>query len=253
MSSPSDPFAFIDYHRLIDWRTRLSREWPFLDRVLATAPSRRVVDLVCGPGEHARLLASHGFEVVGLDSSAAQLVKAREIAAPGVAFVEGDIVEVAALTAGTFGGAICLGNTLPGIADAGRLARLLSGLRTRLLPGAPFIAQVLNYEKVIATGQRALPVSVLPGDDGELVLLRLMQAQADGQVTFTPAMLRYRADVEPPLEILGARTTMLHGWRLDDLAPALRAAGFPAVDGFGGFDGSPFDPKTSGDLVLVAR
>ena len=66
---PSDPFSRVEYRRLIAWPQRIEREWPLISRVLETGPSRRVLDLGCGPGKHSRRLAAEGFEVLGLDAS----------------------------------------------------------------------------------------------------------------------------------------------------------------------------------------
>jgi SAM-dependent methyltransferase len=251
---PPDPFAEIGYHRLIDWPTRLAREWPFLEAAFAAAPSRRLLDLGCGPGEHAKLLASKGFEVVGIDASPAQLAEARKGGEfEHLRFVEGDMTDVAALVDGVFGGALSVGNTLPSVPDEAVFARLLAGLRHRLLAGAPFVFQILNYDRIFATRQRALPVTVVPDEDSELVFLRLLDPRPDGQVVFTPAMLRYRSDREPPLEILAVHHRHVRGWRLSELSPLLHAAGFDDVRAFGSVTRAPFDPKTSIDLFVVAR
>jgi len=249
-----DPFANLGYHRLIDWPTRLAREWPFLEAVFATAPSRRLLDLGCGPGEHARLLASKGFEVVGIDASPTQLAEARRGGESArLRFVGGDMTDVASLVDGRFGGALSVGNTLPNVADEAAFGRLLEGLRHLLLVGAPFVFQILNYDRIFATRQRALPVTVLPDEDGELVFLRLLDPRPDGRVVFTPAMLRYRSDGEPPLEILAVHHTHVRGWRLSELSPLLHAAGFSDVQAFGSVTRAPFDPKSSTDLFVVAR
>lgn len=252
--SQDDPFSLIDYRRLIDWPKRLAREWPFFERVLADAPARRVLDLGCGPGEHARLFVSKGFDVVGIDASAAQLAKAREQGEPDrLRFIQGDIADVAVLTEGAFGAAICVGNTLPGMKGDAALERLAAGVRRRLLPGAPWVIQILNYDRIQETRQRALPVNVLPDDDGELVFLRLMDPKPDGRVIFTPAMLRYRSGGDPPLELVAARNADMRGWRLAELEPVLRGAGFDRIEAFGGIDGAAFDAKASSDLIVVAR
>ena len=133
------------------------------------------------------------------------------------------------------------------------MTRLAGGLRRRLLPGAPWVTQLLNYDRIAATRQRALPVNVLPDDDGELVFLRLMDPRPDGRVIFTPAMLRYRSGGDPPLELLAARNADMRGWRLAELEPLLRAAGFDRIEPLGGVDGAPFDAKTSADLILVVQ
>ena len=47
MTTP-DPYARVEYRRLIAWPARIEREWPMLSRVLASGPSRRVLDLEKG-------------------------------------------------------------------------------------------------------------------------------------------------------------------------------------------------------------
>ncbi len=251
-----DPFALIDYRSLVDWPKRLAREWPFFEAVFQAAPTRRVLDLGCGPGEHARLFASHGFEVVGIDRSPAQLAQARaEGASDRLRFVEGDITDVASLVEGGFGAAVSIGNTLPSLGDEATLARLLAGLRQRLLPHAPIVLQLLNYDRIARTQQRALPVNVLPDPDGdgELVFLRLLDPQPDGRVIFTPSVLRYRSGGDPPLEVVATRHVDMRGWRLAELELLLKAAGFADVQAYGGMDRALFDAGTSIDLVVVAR
>lgn len=250
----SDPFTTVDYSRLIDWEARLAREWPFIDRVLASAPTRRVLDLGCGTGEHARLLASHGFTVVGVDASDAMLARARERTPGGnPRYVAGDIADVGTLAEGEHGGAICLGNTLPHVGTPLDLERLIRGLRDRLLPGGPVLFQLLNYERVFAKKLRSLPTNVMSEEGGDLVLVRLMDLRPDGHVIFTPATLRYRPDAEAPLELLTARSVRLRGWQQRDLEAALRSGGFASIDVYGTMEGAPFDRRESGDLVLVAR
>ena len=249
-----DPYSRVDYRRFVAWPDRIQREWPFLERVLATVPSRRLLDLGCGTGEHARFLASKSFDVVGIDASASMLEKARETPpAAGVAFIAGDIADVASLTSGTFGGAICLGNTLPHLRDAASLRRLLEGLRARLLPSAPLVLQVLNYEKVLETKQRFLPLNFRMEDGEEAVFLRLMDPRPDGTVVFTPSTLRYRPDGDPPLEVVTSRNVLLHGWTRRELHGALDEAGFRTRELFGTVGDVEYDPRASSDLVVVAR
>ena len=87
---PNDPYSRLSYRRLIAWPARIQREAPFLREVLAGGPSKRLLDLGCGTGEHARFLQEEGFEVTGVDASEAQLAQARE-AGPGPEFVKGDL------------------------------------------------------------------------------------------------------------------------------------------------------------------
>ena len=249
----ADRFAAIDYAALIDWRSRLAREGPFLERALASAPSRRILDLGCGPGQHARLLASQGFDVVGVDASPSMLAQAGAAAAPSVRFILGDLVDLEHLVGGTFGGAICLGNTLPSIRTRDGLSRLFSGLRARLLPGATFVLQVLNYEKIFATGQRHLPLTLRPADDGTLVFVRLMEPRPGGDLIFSPVVLRYRPDADPTVVLEASERIEVHGWTRRELEDLLEEAGFRDRECYGSVSFSPYVAGESSDVVMLAR
>ncbi len=274
----SDRFATIDYGALVDWPSRLAREWPFLQRALANAPSRRVLDLGSGPGEHARFLASHGFEVVGVDSSPSMIERARAMIArsqrdeaersegapaseePGgvqgarpFKFVFGDLADLGRLVSGGFGGAICLGNTLPSLRTADALRRLLGALRALILPGGTFAAQLLNYEKILSTGQRHLPLTLRPTADGTLVFVRLLDARPAGDMVFAPTVLRYRPDATPPVSLEASERVEIHGWTRPELDGLLEEAGFREREYYGSVTFDAYSPSQSADLVIVAR
>lgn len=257
--SAGDPYSRVEYRRLFAWPQRIEREWPMLSRALGSGPSQRVLDLACGPGEHARRLAAEGYEVVGLDASEAMLEQARAEPVPAnLRFVLGDVREIAAVTEGSFGGAVCLGNALPHLRTGDDLSRMARGLRERLLPGAPFLLQVLNYDRIFAAGERTLPVNFRPdpeagSGEAEIAFVRLMTPQADGTVLFYPVTLRLLPGNDPPVELKHAREVHLRGWRRAELEEALAAAGFRQIEAYGGFDGAPFDPLASRDLLLIAR
>lgn len=249
-----DPYSRVEYRRLIAWPARIEREWPMLSRVLASGPSRRVLDLGCGPGEHARRMAAEGFEVVGVDASGDMLAQAMSEPVPeNLRFVRGDLREIGAVMEGSFGGAICLGNTLPHLLDRDDLLRMMRGLRERLLPGAPFLLQILNYDRVFALGERSLPINFRPDPEGELVFVRLMTPQEDGTVLFHPMTFLLRPGGEPPVQLHHVREVRLRGWKRVDMESALTEAGFASLEAFGGFDGAPWDAHESRDLILVAR
>jgi SAM-dependent methyltransferase len=247
-----DRYGRISYRNLIAWPERLKREEPLLRRVLESAPSRRVLDLGCGTGEHARLLASLGFETTGVDASPSQVEAARE-ADPGGHYTQGSLTALADLVEPGYGGALCVGNTLPHLTEEDDLRRCFGGLAGRLLPGGVFLLQILNYDRILDRGERTFPVLVRPGGDGtETVFLRLMTPHADGRVTFTPANLRWRPGAEPPLELVSAEEVQLRGWRRVEVEALLRIAGFDVRETFGTMTGEPWS-QTSADLVMVAQ
>ena len=249
-----DAYSRVDYRRLIAWPERIEREWPFLRSILGDGG--RILDLGSGTGEHSRFLASKGFEVTGIDSSPSMLAKAVEAPIPGnLRFIEGDIADVERLADGVFDGAICVGNTLPHLDTPELLGRLLKGLHATLRPGAPFLLQILNYEKILGSRQRFLPLNFREGDAAgeEVVFLRLMTPHEDGTLVFTPCTLRYRPGAEPPLEVVSARNVALRGWRRPEIEALLDEAGFSERRLYGTVGDVPYSPKESSDLVVVAR
>ncbi len=255
---PGDAYGQIRYRGLIAWPERLRREKPLLERVLGTAPNKKLLDLGCGTGEHSLFLRSMGFEVTGVDASEAQLHAARE-ADPDEEgdvhprYVQGDLGSIGSLVQAGYGGAICLGNTLPHLREPESLRLFLEGLASRLVSGAPVLLQLLNYDRILGGGERTFPLSLRPGEvPGEaLIFMRLMTPRPDGTLTFTPATLRYRPGLEPPLELVSAQNVQLRGWRRSELEGALQAAGFKVSETFGGMTGDPWRSEAS-DLVLWA-
>ena len=168
-------------------------------------------------------------------------------------FVEGDVCQIANIVEGQFGGAICLGNALPHIQQPGSLQDMLTGLRRRLLAGAPLLVQLLNYERIFERQERYLPLNFRSDGEEDIVFLRLMELQKDGQVLFFPSTLRLVPGGDPPLEVKASKEVRLRGWRVEELEMALEKAGFGEIQRRGNFAGADFKPLDSRDLILVAR
>ncbi len=248
---PNDPYSRLSYRRLIAWPARIEREAPFLREVLADAPSRRLLDLGCGTGEHARFLQAEGFAVTGVDASEAQLVEARE-AGPGPEFVKGDLADLGAAVTGPFGAAISLGNGLPHL-HASEMRSFLGHLARLLLPGAPVLFQILNYDRILDARVTSLPLNVREDEAERVVFLRLMEPRPDGTVLFNPTTLRWRPGAEPPVEVVTGKNVLLKGWRRVELEEALSAAGFRVERAFGGMRREEWDGTSSPDTVVLAR
>ena len=252
---PDDPYSRVNYRRLIAWEQRITRESPFLVSLLDRAPERAVIDLGCGTGEHVAFFAEADARAVGLDRSESMIKAARDHEAAGKGrFVLGDALAARAALGDEppFGLAVCLGNMLPHLVEDADLVRFLASAHDILLPGGLLLIQILNYEGILATGKRHLPVNVRPGDDGkEIVFLRLISPGTAGRVVFFPATLELDPVADEPLSITMSRRVELRAWSRADLASALAAAGFDA--GFhGDMAGGAFVLEDSADLVVVA-
>lgn len=237
----------------IDWPSRLERELPFLETVLADAPMKRVLDLGCGTGEHVHELAARGFEAVGIDGSEGRIERA-ERAAGRASFALGDIGAVEAGVRGHFGAALCLGNTLAQMIGTETVARMLVGLRRRLLQGAPLVLHLWNFERIFGRRERDRPLIHRFDEDGrQRVWLGLLAPRSDGMVALTTSLLDADVGEQPPVEVIASRTTFLQGWTRSDIDTLLDVGRFRERQYFGDFDRSPYHPIESTELIVVAR
>ena len=107
-----------------------------------------VLDLACGTGRHASVLARHGARVVGLDLSMPQLRRAQ---ARGVGpLVRGDI-RALALAGGRFDAALNLFTSFGYFEDDGEHERVLREVARILRAGAWFVLDFLNAPHVRGT------------------------------------------------------------------------------------------------------
>ncbi|MBZ0267059.1 methyltransferase domain-containing protein [bacterium] len=261
MTADDRLFSRTEYRRVIAWPERILREAPFLAEMTSAAPERSLLDVGCGTGEHARHFAEQGWRAVGIDLSEKMIGDAQDHAgeteAGGAARFElRDAADAGDLPDAPFGAAICLGNAFAFLEDKETLDRFLSGVAAALLPGAPFLVQLLNYERIVDGGVRTLGVNVrpLPDDegDGEIVFLRVFRPREDGSLGFFPITLTLTPGEDPPVRVRSSREGTHHPWRRSALEAAFARNGFADVRVLGGMGEVPYDPMQSPDLVLHA-
>jgi len=244
-----------DYDRFVNWEERLAYELPFLERSLEghLPPEERkprLLDVACGTGHHAIALARRGYEVLGADLSTAMVERARaNAAAAGVParFVVAGFGHLAELGE-TFDGVLCLGNSLPHLLTAEALAQALADFAAVLRPGGLLLLQNRNFDRVWRQRERFMGPQSYQGEDGERLFVRFYDFH---QQTLTFNMIRLRRTEDGWAQ--NVESTELRPIFRDDLAAALRAAGFGSLGFYGGCDGSSFDPARSGDLIVVAH
>lgn len=222
--------ALLNYDTAIDWPARLEREGPFLLRALEAAPSRRVLDLGSGTGEHADWLAAQGFAVVGIEGVKERWDVARSRATPNVEHLLGDLGAVEAMVRGHFGAALCLGNTLPALLGAEAVSRMLIGLRRRLLPSGVFVARQLDFDRIRHADIRELPERRLSTGDGDLLFRRTLAPRADGVVGVSDTVLLRLSGDETQGTVVHQRNLFQQGWSKEELLTLLDVARFGRVD-----------------------
>ena len=262
-----------EWRQVIAWKQRLEREGPFLEETLVRPAEqaglpRRVVDVGCGSGEHCAWFAERGWNAVGIDIKESMIESARELTGSHPSggttrFQQMEGAMVHELPEAPFGAAMYVGNGTAFMHEHAELVRTCSGVARALAPGAPFLIQTLNYQRIESLPLRALPVNVRPypedpDSDSELVFIRVLKPRPeDGFVTFFPIGLELHPSANPeedPPEVLvrSAKQFDHRAWKREDFAAALDEAGFESVRFFGGMKGEAFDVEQSHDLVITA-
>jgi SAM-dependent methyltransferase len=244
-----DPFAEVAevYDIMIDWPARLARERPFFVRVVGEAPVRRALDVGCGSGHHARMLAELGVETLGIDPSGPMLARARALTeGDNPRFAQAGFAEIGTLGGG-FGLIAIVGNTLGHVRSDAELRAMLGDCRAALVPGGRLVLQVVNYDAVMRLGDRRLPLIARERDGHEHLFLREYRRH-DRMAEFTITTLRQ----EGADWCMHVERTIHLPLTAARLRRALRAAGFTRIALSGDYAGAPYAPASSGALVVEA-
>lgn len=206
-------------------------------------PGDRVLDLACGTGRHALELAGRGYEVTGVDRTAAYLEEARERAEErGVAvdWREADMREFE--RPGGFELALLLYSSLGYFEAPEEDRRLLESVAESLVPGGEVVVEVVG-EEVVADG--FVEENWRQLDDGRIVL-------AERSVEGDWERLTNRWTV---VDQQGGRETYELTFRLhsgSELRELLESAGFEDVRLYGGWDGQAYGEEAN-RLVAVGN
>lgn len=205
------------------------------------------VDVACGTGLFALLLAEMGVATTGADLSEGMLAEARrraEQAGLPVEWVCSPMESLADRVQGPRDLVLCMGNSLPHLVTESALADALASFAAVLGPGGTLVLHVLNYTRVLERAERVVGVD----HRGQAVYVRFYDF-LDERVRFH--ILSVDLATDPPGHTL--RSTELRPWRHDELTDACRHAGFVDVRAFGDLAFAEFDEHESDVLVLTAR
>ena len=244
------------YDAVVDWDKRLAREMPLLRKILAAAPSGKVLLAGCGTGGHVAALAQEGFEVVGMDSDPAMVEAAqKKLDVAGIEVARARVVlcpmEESAKLGGRFSAALCLGNTLPNLSAPGQLEAAVRALYEVLLPGGIFFTQNLNYDKRWREKTKWFPLLSGRTEGEEVILYKVAEYGADS-LDFHAIFLT-RPLTPGACWSYRVNTTRQIPLSYQELAALLKQIGFEIVSSWGDYSGAPFDVRESNDLLLLAR
>ena len=215
-------------------------------RALDLSAGDAVLDCPCGFGRHSLVLARAGFAIAGADLSKAFLKLAREAAAQDrlkAEFHEADMRALPADFTGRFDGAFSAFTSF-GFFDADEdNQKVMDELARAVKPGGRVLIDVRNHLQLIDPvaprvwfrGQECVVLEEIRYEwrTDQIVNQREVRFD-DGRVRRLPAF-RVRA------------------YKPHDLLRMAARAGLMPYDLAGGFDGQPFEPKTSPRIVMVAE
>src|SRR5437667_12403626 len=141
------------FHVSID-EARTIQETTFVCRCAPLPDFRKLVDVCCGMGRHARALSNRGYSVIGIDRDADIILKARELAG-GLNYVVADIREYRP-ERGAFDVAIVMSQSF-GYFDAATNRDVLGRLAASVREGGGVILDLWNQDSFATPqGEREL-------------------------------------------------------------------------------------------------
>jgi SAM-dependent methyltransferase len=199
------------------------------------------LDLACGTGRHAIALNDSFYGVAGLDLSLPLLRAARRrVTKPRPGYARGDMRALPYQT-GVFGSVVNFFTSFGYFEDPKDDLMVLEEVRRVLVPGGVFLSDLLNAERVLSALVHYEEKTIA----GERVCIRRR---------YDP--VRKRLEKEITMEPDGVPRTYRESvrvYREDELRILHQEAGFLVLESFGDFDGTPYQPRRSPRLILMAE
>ncbi len=114
--------------------------WPGVLEMLGDVNGKRILDLACGQGELAQMLARRGARVLGVDASPSLIESARTRAGEHARFMVGDVRTLEALDIGPVDAGVCV----LALMNIDRIDAVLRGVGALLRPGGRFVCVILH-------------------------------------------------------------------------------------------------------------
>ena len=210
-----------------------------IERAATPASGAALLDVGCGRGRHARILAARGYTVTGVDLSERALDVARRRAEQEGLAVRFQQADMRALPfEAAFDGVVNLFTTFGYFADEADHGQAVAEMARALRPGGWLVQDFLNVPYALD--------HLVPDDEREADGIRIAQRRwaEDG-----------RLNKEITLHHNGDTHTFTESVRLldaHDFERMYEAAGLQTTARFGDYDGGPHTPA-SPRLILVAR
>lgn len=239
---------YFDDHYLLEYEPlfTLERDRAEVARVIEVVglpAASRILDVPCGQGRHAHLLAEAGFNVDGLDYSDHLLKIARQRGTgPTLRYTRGDMRKLPARWSGRFDAVLNLFTSFGFFSDPSDDAKTIGQFARVLKPGGILVWHGGSRDGVMA---RFLARDWWATKDGTMIA---------HERTFDPlsGVLTIESTWKGMSKRLGRRTHRIRLYTATRIAELCAAEGLIVEEAFDGFTERPLSRK-SGEMLLVAR
>jgi SAM-dependent methyltransferase len=236
-----DAHYLLEYQPIFDFASD-RREVARLIELLALPTGGRVLDVPCGQGRHAHLLAEAGYRVEGLDYSKYLLDRAKERGTgPTLHYTRGDMRALPARWTGRFDAVVNLFTSFGFFTDPADDVKVIHEFARVLAPGGVFVFHGGSRDGVMA---RFLARDWWRTENGTMI---------GHERSFDPlsGVLTIHTTWEGPEES-GSREHRIRLYTATRLAELCLDAGLEVHEAWDGFHDRPLS-RRSGEMLLVAR
>jgi glycine/sarcosine N-methyltransferase len=240
------------YEIMVDWNQRLSHESSFFQRAFQSVHAKSVLDCACGTGHHACLFARWGMDVSASDISEAMIRKTRHLAATGnlqINVQQASFDNLGDAFGRQFDAVVCVGNSLATAGSRATVAKAVAQMHAATRSDGALILQNLNFERFV-------PGTAVYGDPvyrehlGQNYLFMKVFRRAGTRCDMDIVVLSDGATGQWTRTVFSDKLLVLDR---ATIVTMVEEAGFGKIKLYGGHEMTPYEPKTSRDLIVVAR
>jgi len=219
-----------------------------LELIQSLVPERkRILDIGSGTGTYTIPLAKMGYQLVALDYDQGMIDRLRDKADALELQIDSfarDMMGLDDLIEDAYDGILCIGNTLPHLADMNEVKRFLKIVYDKLGDNGVLIIQTVNYDRVYKHNVTKLPLIDRP-ENG--VRFDRSYDMIDDQ------KIRFIGKLDMPDGTSSESSTVLLGIRAEKLLEALDEAGYSQSESYGSFAKDPWSDESYATVVVARK
>ncbi|MEO8167966.1 MAG: class I SAM-dependent methyltransferase, partial [bacterium] len=226
---------------------RFDAERPAFRTIVERYGIKSAVDAGCGTGFHSLLLAQLGVDVTATDVSPIMLGNVSRHSNQrnlNVKTVASDFQTLAHTLGKSYDAVFCLGNSLAHLLHNDDIHAALTNFSALVRPKGTLFLQILNYDRILEAQTRVQNVKEV----GDTTYIRFYDFEKDLLRFNILKLVKKNGGIVHTLNSIPLRP-----FRQTELSALLAQSGFDDVSFFGGISLEPFDPKSSKDLMIVAK